>query len=297
MKKAIRFLFIIISLSFFISKKSSAQEYLPTALEESRRIVANYYQDPEYVPIPEMISQWEYKCTNDTIINDTLYKKVYKRNLKINTYPYEPISEYILFRFIRDDIENKKVYVRSLAGGPEVLLYDFSLAAGDYVSLPITDYDVDFVVDVYPGSAFGSQSNYFDFAAGYYYMEGIGSNCGFLEIMTSVLKKKNRDISFTALENYCLSGDCESVFVSAEEILNTPKKLHVYPQPATDFVHFTLNDAEISKIKIYNLNGELIEEIEGVSTIHWNCKNIVSGVYFYKGFSPNNFYSGKILIQ
>lgn len=295
MKKFIKFLFI--ALTFFIYKNTNAQEYLPTALEGSRRVVATYYQDPVYVPIPEMISQWEYKCSGDKIINDTLYKKVFKRNLKINTYPYEPISEYILFRYIRDDVENKKVYVRSLSGGPEVLLYDFSLEIGDYVVLPITEAEVDLVTYVSSGTLFGTQTTYFEFEWPYYYMEGIGSNCGFFEIMTIVVKKGNMDIEFNSLENYCLDGDCESIFVKTNDVDNYSSEVVVFPQPASGIVHFSLTENQIAKIEIYNINGELIKELNGNSIIQWDCENAAPGIYFYQAILENKLKSGKMIVQ
>lgn len=300
MKKALRVIFVSIILLFIFSyNKISAQEYLPTALEDSRRVVAFYDVDGGgEIPIIEMVSQWEYRCNSDTIINDTLYKRVFKRYLRVNTYPYEPISEYILFRFIRDDIENKKVYIRSLSGGPEVLLYDFSLEVGDFVVLPITEAEVDLVTHVSSGWLFGTQTKFFEFEWPYYYMEGIGSNYGFLEPMTSLPVKKNQlDVEFTEIQNYCLSDDCESVFVSTEEIQNPKKEVVIYPQPASDFIQFTLANTETSKIIIYNLKGELIEELNGESNVEWNCKNISPGVYFYIIISKTNLKSGKIIVQ
>lgn len=297
MRKITYLLFISIVLIGFYHNETIAQEYLPTALEGSHRVVARFYQDPQSAPIPEMISQWEYKCIGEININDTLYKKVYKRNLKINTFPYEPLGEYILFRYLRDDVENKKVYVRAISGGAEVLLYDFSLEAGEYVNLPITDNDVDYVSNVYSGSAYGYQTNYFDFAEGYYYMEGIGSNCGFFEIMTIVVKKDKLDIEFNSLQNYCLDGDCESIFVSTNEVDYFSNEIVVYPQPAAGIVHISLNENQTTEIQIYDIKGELIKELRGGYQIQWNCENIIPGIYFYKAISNNNIRFGKIIIQ
>lgn len=287
---------LIIVLIVFFNLNIYSQEYLPTALEDSRRVVAFFSVSMSGVNIiVEMISQWEYKCSGDTIINDTIYKKVYKRNLKTNTYPYEPISEYQLVRYIRDDIEQKKVYQRFLSSNTESLLFDFSLEIGDYVQLPITEADVDLVIDA------GSNSFYFELE--YYYMEGKGSNCGFLEPMLILPSKKNElDAEYTNLEKYCVDEDCESIFVNTIEITSSTKETIIFPQPAVNFVKFTFESSESLKIQIYNLRGELIDELIGESNIQWDCGNVGSGVYLYRAelnSSDNNreVFRGKLIIK
>ena len=291
MKKIFIILIALISLNVY------SQEYLPTALEGSRRVVAFYTIDASgNEPVIEMVSQWEYKCNGDTIISDTLYKKVYRRNLRVYVYPYEPTNDYHLVRLIRDDIQQKKVYQRFLSSDSESLLFDFSLEVGDYVYLPITDADMDLVTGIYSGEVFGNQTNTFYFAYDYYYMEGLGSNCGFLEPMTIVVKKYN-DGEFTELRDYCIEEDCESIFVSTDELDTKTNGISIYPQPATDNISFSIGENNFCNIQIFNINGKLLEELAGESVIQWDCENVNSGIYFYKVISESKISSGKIIVQ
>jgi len=298
---------LLFSVIFFVpilfsSKRLNAQEYLPTALEGSHRIVAMYYQDPEFVPIPEIVSQWDYYCSGDTIYEDNTYKKLYKRDIQINSYPYHPISDYHLVALIRDDIEERKVYACHIADwyvnycgfDPEVVLYDFSVEEGDVISVCLSDMEWNEIFNVHEGVMYDTETRLFDLGI-YYYMEGIGSSCGFLETMTVVLKN-SKDIYFNELYDYCSGDDC-SFFTGLNEL--AVEKLYVFPQPASTNLSFRIPLAnQLGDLFIYNYTGQLMQKIKirsnnDLFTI--DISQYTSGIYLYKYLINEQIRSGKFV--
>lgn len=87
--------------------------------------------------------------------------------------------------------------------------------------------------------------------------------------------------------------------------INNPESsdFMVYPNPANDFIHFRIEDANNQdyQIELYNIKGQLIINSDlnlnqnGEAVI--NTTDIQSGVYFYQIISEENIYSGKIIIN
>jgi len=61
---------------------------------------------------------------NDTLINDTLYKNVYKRF-------HDEDTNFVLSGHIREEKNSGKVFIRLKGDGHEYLLYDFGMQTGD----------------------------------------------------------------------------------------------------------------------------------------------------------------------
>lgn len=297
------FTIIVLFLSVnLITTRISAQDYLHTAIEGSHRIVAMYYQDPVYVPIPEIVYQWDYYCSGDTIYEGNTYKKLYKRDIQIYSYPYHPISEYYLVALIRDDIEEKKVYACQIAGwgvwfcdfDPEVVLYDFSVEEGDIISVCLSEMELNEIFDVNEAIMYEVDTRLFDLGM-YYYMEGIGSSCGFLETMT-VVRKNSKDIYFNELYDYCSGDDC-SFFTGINEL--EVKKLHIFPQPASTNLYFQIPiNNQLGDLFIYNSTGQLIQKATVQSNKDFFILDVSQysvGIYFYKYVINKQVFSGKIV--
>lgn len=83
---------------------------------------------------------------------------------------------------------------------------------------------------------------------------------------------------------------------SINEIPQT--ELVIYPNPATDFVEFTVNSStNIESIKIFNLYGQLIEIINNPTNNKIDLTNISKGVYYIRIDTAKDFYIGKIIKQ
>ena len=129
-------LIIIVLLLFAGNLQTQAQkdEYIPLAVEGAQWLILRDW--PE-TPMPD--EYFGYKIMGDTVINDTVYKKVYKREFEsVNnnyTEPYEIVDEY-LYDVIRDNAINRKVYCRKLSTygcghNEDTLILDYNIQIGD----------------------------------------------------------------------------------------------------------------------------------------------------------------------
>ena len=63
---------------------------------------------------------------------------------------------------------------------------------------------------------------------------------------------------------------------------NEVAEYDIYPNPAKDFVRISANNGQLSSVKIYNVTGVLIKQIEVYSKeIEINISDYNPGVYFF----------------
>lgn len=76
--------------------------------------------------------------------------------------------------------------------------------------------------------------------------------------------------------------------------------LHVYPNPASDNVHFDLQGtkSENGVIKVYNSIGQQIEsiEVQGISYFDLPVDKFANGIYYYSLISDNEMLSGNFSV-
>ena len=80
--------------------------------------------------------------------------------------------------------------------------------------------------------------------------------------------------------------------------------LNAYPNPfnATTNISFELSDYANTKLDIYNINGQLIENIvnegtnPGYHSFDWNANNYGSGIYFIRLNIDDNYYQTKKVV-
>ncbi len=108
MKKYLLFTSVISILCLFSTKRLIAQNYKPLAVDGVHWIIV-VDEDETIFPVDQL---YEYYCQGDTIVNDILYKKIYKRDLEVTQSgpPFTPVSVYQIAGFIREDTTSKKVY-------------------------------------------------------------------------------------------------------------------------------------------------------------------------------------------
>lgn len=276
------------------------------AVDSVRWIVRQYDLEPWFNS-----TLYEYYALGDTLVNDTVYKKIYKRTLNSTNYnpPYPATSEYFLVALMRDDIENRKVYsiifeeVLTICPTEEdVLLFDFSLNQGDLASHQCTVPDICgevFIEETGDGTFYGVSTRYFQLeglcSSGLNYYEGIGSERGlFEELFTPV---KGTKLMTTRLDYYCPTSDCP--FIVSSNQLHAPTGLKTYPNPAQDYVVFELKKTIPSGyITICDITGRQVANmaLTGEKTV-WETAGLKPGVYLYKLQTPEGFGSGKLLIS
>jgi hypothetical protein len=103
------------------------------------------------------------------------------------------------------------------------------------------------------------------------------------------------DISLASVEG------CVDITGSVGEIKSTT--LMVYPNPANEYVEFELTSPIIppqggscTVIKISDVLGEEVAKlsIKGERTV-WNCRDVETGIYFYRVGINSKWYSGKLV--
>ncbi len=78
----------------------------------------------------------------------------------------------------------------------------------------------------------------------------------------------------------------------------TSVELTVFPNPTTDKVSFALQTKEtIKNIKIFNQNGQLIQQISNPTETQINFTHKTSGLYFIRIDTEKNYYLGKVIKQ
>ncbi len=75
-------------------------------------------------------------------------------------------------------------------------------------------------------------------------------------------------------------------------------ELTVFPNPTTDKVNFALQTNEtIKDIKLFNQNGQLIQQISNPTETQIDFTNKTFGLYFIRIETENNYYLGKVIKQ
>lgn len=287
MKQKNLLLAIIGFLLFQFQTNVKAQEYIPMAVDGVHWIVKNDLNStPE--PVDDL---WEYYANGDTLINDTLYAKIYKRLLVVtqNGPPFEPNGLYELYGFMRDDTINHKVYAIQLneqgncPSNEEYLMFDFSVSVGDTAVFCLyPDFDNYIISSINSGIFLGFDTRIFSNNQESDYFEGMGSYFGLFEEMFAPFKSNGgRYIYHTFLYYYCRETPC-NLIVTVSKIYSATI-LNVFPNPTNNTLHFNINSLFIGDaIILMNMQGKQIKKIDIQSTIKENeytVTNLTPGLY------------------
>ncbi len=239
----------------------------------------------------------------DTIIDNLAYRKV------METFNPDETDWSFMDLFIREDIENKQVYLRNLIG-EEGLIYDFSIVLGDtvtihnviaggFIKLEVVSVDSVYIYDSYRKRFEFEPVNwpYWDS-----WVEGIGSMShgviysGFYNTSpwyTLLCYKQNDVVKY--MNPYYTA--CFYPYVSIEEsevsdlqlyFNHEAKSIEVVNLPPNQFFDFTLFDLFGRKI--------VDAEISGKAHINLNNYRLADGLYIYSIKNKGHRYSGKIAI-
>jgi len=225
-------------------------------------VVENAQWRVEYIdantPWPDTMFGWLIR--GDTIINNTFYKKVFRR--KFADVYSNVVTEQILHGVIREDIENKSIYaieMNSIACelvGSEFLLFDFSQDLGDSLYLcSISGMDPPILNDIYYSFLFGKDRKIFSYDPSpvQNFIEGIGSFAGLFE---NPMINVSSETGYS-LFDYCRGSDeqCGILFVSLNILSNIPP-ITIYPNPARGLFYVKSLRNRIDQISIYSIYGQ-----------------------------------------
>jgi len=255
MKKII---ILFIGLCFF--NEAFTQEYTPM-LEIGKIWNMRYFTDYG--------SSWDFNLVvTETVVIDDL------------TYFHVESTYYNCETFLREDIEEKKIY--GILDGEEHVLYDFSLDIGDYAW-----FQNMYITDIGYGDFYGMENlRYYVLEDSWKLIEGIGME---------------RDgIADSFVEYMCLSGGHDYVRLinmnqplSINEIASN--KVSIYPNPTTDklFINNS-NTLNILSIKLYDVLGKIVLQ-ELINFEQIDVSLLKSGVYLVKIEIYNRIITKKII--
>ena len=268
------FTLLILIISLFAAKTNTAQGYTPMAVENAQWIITEHdIFNPN--PYPPFENIYEYLSNGDTLVNNHVYTKIYKRFLDPAIYypPFVPIGEYVLHGLIRDDIENKKVYAILLHEtnqecpiNEEYLLYDFDVSVGDTLYTCQMLFG-DFIVSGIWENAFiyGFFTNvYWDgrFSADIY--EGIGMNSGLFEDIDVFFAKENSAYLVALRNNYCREIPCGLIVDSKENNSNNFNNFIIH-QNKSELILSIQSGSKANRFLLFNYAGQIVEEVVLIS--------------------------------
>lgn len=232
------------------------------------------------------------KFKGDTIINDTMYKKVLKAEDEFH-------NNWELNGFIRED-STQKVYYKYNSAANEKLIYDFQPNINDtfyftqYDYLTVCGFDsikindqYRKVINLYCPSAPSITEKW---------IEGIGSNRGVIYSGYSLIIGcgyellcfyENDTLSYIdSSYNECYYntyGAIENIFVNSSFI--------IYPNPATQTINISFNNQQNMPytFELYNNYGEIIFKKQIINSTSFELSNISNGIYFYIIKDNKNF--------
>ena len=270
---------LLVLTSLFISPLFS-QEYIALPEEDGFWKVEHYGPDcfDEY-PYGGLCSVSQFYLEGDTLINETLYHKIYENGMYFNSYPQPPSYWGTHYRgCYRNDIVNKKVFYISNYDNPneEVLLYDFNLEIGDTVQTYLTlSAQIPKIVESIDSILISSIDNIY--AKRYklsdlmdlYIVEGIGSMGGIVDEILDGFEHANDVICFQN-ENSDLNWDnggnnsCD-IISKIPEIAICNSEMTISPNPAHSKIEVilpkTIDDSNVV-IHFYQINGDLLKTVK-----------------------------------
>lgn len=253
---------ILTTLAFIIlTLELSAQEpdYFAENPEWRQRLTT-------YNPPCEQTQEFIYYVNGDSIINDTVYKKLHK--VGEQTYSWfddPPIPNWCSGSWTFNDFytlirqEEHKIFFRDTWHG-DTFIYDFQLNVGDTLPQSAVNWEQDIIItsidSLLVGNHYRKVFNFFITDGPYSIIEGIGHPGGFIEPFPPGYGVSN--LNCFALNSITYYPEFNA---PCDLTLNTPNdfkrdKIKFYPNPTSKSITIELdNSAEISKVSAYNISG------------------------------------------
>lgn len=253
---------------------------------------------------------------NDTVIDDTIYSKLYLTSDSI--FP-EDLSN-VGYKLIKT--EGDKVYYYDNNNTlDEFLIYDFGLNVGDSMDVTFKSGHESFLVcegidsvlidEIYRKRWYITcpETDFYN-----YWVEGIGSDYHLLSSLTPYFSvdpefwellcfKQDGSLIYEG-NNLVYEGGChaEGYFNpdKMEERSIDKQKVNIVPNPIGNISKLKIDNLEneVAEIYIYNCNGNFIRTYKGsISDISIQKENYNKGIYFAKVIIEEKVYTTKFIIK
>ena len=289
--KNILLLFILLDSALFVSSQQ---------IVDSTKIWSNMQEfcHPEHI----IYSTDYHKFLGDTLINDTVYKKVWISEEE----NYE--NWYFFGSFIRE--ENNKVYYREMFQ-PEGLIYDFNLSLGDSVLLKNSRAADNLWLTLTEIDSVETTTGYRErwklespiHSSADYWIKGIGSEAGVLNsgtfvfgglcgLYTLLCEKENDE---TVYQNP-LFETCYVDRLSGIGELTNNKELFVLRNKGFGQIELKFEDVKTKNISIVSLSGKIIFATStNKNTLEINTSHLPKGLYIISCLSEGKHQRMKFL--
>lgn len=272
------------------------QKYVPFPSEN-----ANWSQVKYYMGVCDFPCKYQYKILGDTLINSTIYHKIYRQNdslaSDLNAFYWGALRE-----------NEKKIYFKYKDCNNEIRLYDFSKNVGDtlnnlysemnlcnsisYKSSIITAID-SILID-------GSYRKSFHLDAvfnGNLWIEGIGCTNGLFNPVIPPLTcicswdlvcfHQNNTVKYvtqnSSIKYIDPNIECFPIAINGLNNYNIKKVVSIIPNPITDKSILKWESSEaFATLTITNLLGKIVQtvDVSGKSEISLNKSDFNKGLYF-----------------
>lgn len=257
----------------------------------------------------EKFYYFEYYSTGDTLINASIYRKIYVNEVRdteacVGRPYYLPVPGYV--GALRDDSTANKTFFVFPNTTTDSLLYDYNLMVGDTVKGIIAQYfnryDTGVVISIDSVLTSGQYRKRWNFRQDEndypaFIIEGIGTSSGLIEpLYPSELEwterylicvKDSTQTYFSSNHNSAIG--CNTI-ISGTNQLNLQSSLSIFPNPFSNETTIkTDQDLKNATIFIINTYGQLVRQIKGLSgnEIKLNRENLSGGVYFLRLIQEN----------
>jgi len=252
-----RKILILITISIYSSIDSSSQNYKPFNFENGEWVCYYYTKGGIFdtygnVYVHERV---KYYCQGDTLISDTLYKKMYYVGYaQPYLQPPHDISGY--YAAVRNDTINKKVLIKSdhiFDFAVTDLLYDFNINIGDPCQYCCQDTSVITVIDsVLYCDSYHKRYRFTDALNNTYsIIEGIGSTFG--------LTPRHCGVNSSWLVCYSENDvpACDTCDIPVSIIINNETKFDIFPNPTNDYINID-SEFPVSLLEISDISGRIV---------------------------------------
>jgi hypothetical protein len=270
-------LFLLTTFSFAVNAQTNIYHSFPDSVYW--RVDCHY--DKQFLGPCYVNSYFQYSSKGDTVINSSIYKKIYRSGVRVDTLfcydphyaPAVPPSGYM--GALREDSTANKTFFVFANTSTDSLLYDYNLIIGDTLR--------GFIGELYFGHYHlavlaidsvlinGHYRKRWNFANDInndstYIIQGVGSSDGLIEPLNTyqvdltyrnLICVRDSSINYFSSNAYSVVG-CNLIYTGIAEPNLLDNSITLFPNPVSNHLTVVLKtNSPEAEIKIFNLLGEL----------------------------------------
>lgn len=276
--------------AFILNTYLSGQNYMPFYLDSAEWTVATIYP---VIGQGDGGEVWQYQTKTDTIINDSLYTNITKRNLceywpDRNTGERNYVQDIDRNEYLIGAIReiNQRLYFYNYNTQKEILLYNYDIEIGDTIYFNSNNHTI--ILEELTPHMGHRKYKVLNKNAFFYphetstLIEGIGSSYGLFGSYEGGL---NSLVCFR-FKNEDIYGECEYCegFVTSVRFNDIKNSTTIKPNPVASILYIENDLKSIEMVEILSINGASQLKFERVKSneLHFDVSQLKSGIYIAK---------------